>query len=171
MSNLLFLKKKNKGCEECSYQTVFKNAEAAARKCFSEAVAQRCSVKKLFLGISQNSQENTCARVALLLKSETKVGNFISKETLAQAFPVNFAKFGRTPSLTEHLWWLLLVLQNRFSGKFPDIHQKICMLKSLFNTVRGLKAHNFNKKETPTQVFSCEYHTIFKNNCFIEHLW
>ena len=30
-----------------------------------EAVAQRCSVKKLFLEILQNSQENTCGRVFL----------------------------------------------------------------------------------------------------------
>ena len=56
---------------------VSKNAEAAVRKCSSEAVAQRCSVKKLFLEISQNSQENTCARVSLLLKLQAKVGNFI----------------------------------------------------------------------------------------------
>ena len=28
-----------------------------------EAVAQMCCVKKMFLEISQNSQENTCARV------------------------------------------------------------------------------------------------------------
>ena len=33
---------------------------------FSEAVAQRCSVKKMFLEISQNSQENTCARASFL---------------------------------------------------------------------------------------------------------
>ena len=31
---------------------------------FSEAVAQRCSVKQVFLEISQNLQENTCARVS-----------------------------------------------------------------------------------------------------------
>ena len=84
-------------------------------------------------------------------------------------FPVSFSKFGRTPFLTEHLWWLLLVLQNRCSYKFPDIHQKISVQKSLFNTVRDLKTRNFNKKETPTQVLSCEYHKIFKNSCFIEH--
>ena len=30
----------------------------------SEALIQRCSVKKVFLKISQNSQENTCARVS-----------------------------------------------------------------------------------------------------------
>ena len=34
----------------------------------SEAVAQRCSVKKTFLEISQNSQENACARVSFLIK-------------------------------------------------------------------------------------------------------
>ena len=33
-----------------------------------EAVAQRCSVKQLFLEISPNSQENTCARVSFLNK-------------------------------------------------------------------------------------------------------
>ena len=33
-----------------------------------EAVARRCCVKKVFLDISQNSQENTCARVPFLIK-------------------------------------------------------------------------------------------------------
>ena len=33
-----------------------------------EAVAKRCSVKKVFLEISQNSQEKTCARVSFLIK-------------------------------------------------------------------------------------------------------
>ena len=35
----------------------------------SEAVVQRCSVKKLFLEISQSSQDNNCARVIFLIKS------------------------------------------------------------------------------------------------------
>ena len=35
---------------------------------YIEAVVQRCSVKKVFLEILQNSQENTCARVCLLKK-------------------------------------------------------------------------------------------------------
>ena len=33
-----------------------------------EALVQTCSVKKVFLEISQNSQENTCARVSFLIK-------------------------------------------------------------------------------------------------------
>ena len=34
----------------------------------SEAVVQKCSVKKVFLEISQNSQENNCARVSFSIK-------------------------------------------------------------------------------------------------------
>ena len=34
----------------------------------TEAVAWRCSVKKMFLQNSQNSQENVCARVSFLIK-------------------------------------------------------------------------------------------------------
>ena len=34
----------------------------------TEAVVQWCSVKKMFLEISQNSQENTCASVPYLIK-------------------------------------------------------------------------------------------------------
>ena len=42
---------------------------------------RRCSVKKVFLKISQNSPENTCARVSFSIKYKIKV------ETLAQVFP------------------------------------------------------------------------------------
>ena len=34
----------------------------------TEAVVRRCSVKKVFLEILQNSQENTCARISFLKK-------------------------------------------------------------------------------------------------------
>ena len=34
-----------------------------------------------------------------------------------------------------------------------------------------LQAYNFIKKETLTQVFSCEFCKIFKNTYFTEHLW
>ena len=33
-----------------------------------ESVAQRCSVKKVFLEISQNPQENTCTTTSFLIK-------------------------------------------------------------------------------------------------------
>ena len=34
----------------------------------TEAVARRCPVRKVFLKISQNSQESTCARASFLIK-------------------------------------------------------------------------------------------------------
>ena len=66
----------------------------------SEAVVRRCSVKKVFLEISQNSQENACARDSFLIKLQA---NFIKNEFWHSCFPVNFSKFLRTPFFTEHL--------------------------------------------------------------------
>ena len=53
---------------------------------FSEAVAQMCSVKKMFLEISQNSLEKPCARVSFLIKLQASAPHFIQNETLAQVF-------------------------------------------------------------------------------------
>ena len=55
----------------------------------TKAVAQRCSVKKVFLLISENSQENTCARVSFLSC------NFIKKETLTQMFSCEFSEISK----------------------------------------------------------------------------
>ena len=74
---------------------------------WSEAASRWCSIKKVFLEISQNSQENTCARVPFN-KVAGLAYNFIKKRLWRRCFPVNFAKFLRTPFLTEHLRWLLL---------------------------------------------------------------
>ena len=67
----------------------------------SEAVLRSCSVKKAFLEISQNSQENACARVSSL-----------KMRFWHSCFPVNLGKFLRTSFLTDHLWWLLLAFQS-----------------------------------------------------------
>ena len=48
-----------------------------------EAVVRRCSAEKVFLEISQNSQENTCARVSFL------------KETLAHFFSCEFCEISK----------------------------------------------------------------------------
>ena len=42
-----------------------------------EAVAPSCSVKKVFLEISQNSQENTCVRPSFLIKLQAKACNLL----------------------------------------------------------------------------------------------
>ena len=58
----------------------------------TEAVTRRCSVKKVFLKISQNSQENTRARVSFLIKLQAEACNLIKKETLAQVFSCEFCE-------------------------------------------------------------------------------
>ena len=78
------------------YITVF------ATQNFSESVVQRCSIKKVFLKISQNLQENTYARVSFLINLQVW-GNFIKKEAQAQVLSCEFCKilknafFHRTP--------------------------------------------------------------------------
>ena len=67
-------------------------------KRFLEAVAQRCSVKKAFLEISQNSRENTCARFSFL----PPACNLIKKETLAQVLSCDFCEIFKNTFFTEH---------------------------------------------------------------------
>ena len=77
----------------------------------AEAVFRRCSVKKVFLEISGNSQESTCAKISFLIKlhaSGLRPSILLKKKLWHRYFPVDFAKFLRTPFLTEHLRWLLL---------------------------------------------------------------
>ena len=45
---------------------------------------------KVFLQISQNSQENTCARASFLIKLQASNCSFIKKEALAQVFSCEF---------------------------------------------------------------------------------
>ena len=61
---------------------------------------RRCSVKKVFLEISQNLQENTYARVS-----------FSKKRLWHRCFPVNFPKFLRTPFLQNTSRRLLLTFK------------------------------------------------------------
>ena len=80
----------------CEFRMLSNDQISETRKTFvmfheEEAVVQRCSVKKMFLKISQNSQENICVRVSFLIKLQ-----------------VNFSKFSRTLFFIEHLRWLLL---------------------------------------------------------------
>ena len=70
-----------------------------------EAVTRRCSIKKVFLEISQNSQENTYTRVSFLIKLQDSACNFIKKETVAQVFLWILKK---NLKFLKHLQWLFL---------------------------------------------------------------
>ena len=84
---------------------------------------------------------------------------------------VPFAKFRYDPKnfLKKHFPTMqpfANVLQNSSSYKFPDIFKKIFALESPFNMpeVTCLMAYNVIEKQTPAEVFSCEYHKMFKNS-------
>ena len=58
--------------------------------------------------ISQNSQENTCARVYFLIQLQALACNFIKKRLWHRCLPFNIAKFLRTPFLQNTSGRLLL---------------------------------------------------------------
>ena len=62
-----------------------------------EAATRGVLCKEVFLEISQNSKENTCARASFLI-------NFIKKEALAQVFSCEFCEISQNTFFAEHLW-------------------------------------------------------------------
>ena len=68
-----------------------------------EAATEGVLQEKIFLEISQNSQENTCARVSFLIKSQGSACNFIKKEALGQMFSCKYCEISKFTFLTEHL--------------------------------------------------------------------
>ena len=63
---------------------------------YSEAVSQRCSLKKVFL--AKFTGKHLCQSL------------FFKNGAWYSCFPVNFMKFLRTSFLKEHLWWLRLFI-------------------------------------------------------------
>ena len=83
---------KERGYREwCKCQRVSVNSTELCK--YAEAVLWSCSVEKVFLEISQKF----CGPATLF-----------KKRPWPRCFPMNFAKFLRTPFFTEHLWWLVL---------------------------------------------------------------
>ena len=95
----------------------------------------RCSVKKGVLRITQNSQENTCAKVSFLIKLQAsgqslffnKVAGFrhatlLKKRLWHRRFPVNFAT---TPFLQNTSGQMLLI--------FEEIGIDMLYLHNFFN--------------------------------------
>ena len=67
----------------------------------------RCSAEKLFLEISQNPQQNTCAKVSFFNKvAGLRLATLFKRRLWHMHIPENFAKFLRTPYFTEQLRWL-----------------------------------------------------------------
>ena len=90
----------------------------------AKAFVRRYFVVKVFSEITQNSQENTSYRVSFLIKQQVWGLQFCFKKRLWHGcFPMNFAKFLRTPFSIEHLRWLLLPMSPWFMSRMQDRKQ------------------------------------------------
>ena len=87
-----------------------------------EAAIRMCSVKKVFLEISQNSQENTCTRACFLIKFQAWASNFTKKETLIQVFSCEFCGISKNTYFTERLWRLLLQIFLKVLTSAQNLH-------------------------------------------------
>ena len=84
------------------YESV-RNKSVRKYKC-TEAATGGVLQEKAFLEMLQNSQENTCARVSLLIKFLAEACSFIKKKTQAQMFSCEFWEISKNTFFTEHLW-------------------------------------------------------------------
>ena len=94
--------------------------------CKSEAVVQWCSVKKMLLKISQNSQENTCAKAFFLKKLQAP--HMEIQNSHSQVF------------------------LNSCSERFPKIHRKH-QCRSIVLIKLQVTACSIVEEDTPTQIF------------------
>ena len=101
---------------------------------FTEAVAWRCSIKKVFL---EDPQENTSARVAFLIKLQpeaiklqAEACNFIEKEILAQVFSCEFCK----------------IYKNSFSYRTPPVAASV--FTGVGNAMKPvyIRLHHYRRK-------------------------
>ena len=58
--------------------------------------------------------KNLCQSLFLNKVAGLRRATILKKRLCHRCFPVNFAKFLRTPFLIEHLWWPLLKITNQF---------------------------------------------------------
>ena len=108
--------------------------------------------------------------------------NFIEITLRHGCSPVDLLHIFRTPFPRNTFEWLLLTIfpccrssrprvfwKKRSSKKLSKlsckIHEKTPVPQFLLDKVGGL-AWNFNKKEAPAQVSSCEYCNFFRNSFF-----
>ena len=79
---------------------------------------RRCSVKKVFLEISQILPENICVGVSFLISCRPQTWNSDKKRLKHRCFQVNFAELFKNTFFTEPLWRPLLYERFIFVDSF-----------------------------------------------------
>ena len=120
----------------------------------------------MFLEVSQNLQENTCARDSSLIKLAC---NFIKKESLAQAFSCEFCEISITPFLQNTSGQLLqnghakiLITHILYRRTTPEAyleHPVAHLQWSLF--AKRSRQQFFQKLSTPDACLSSKYPSEF----------
>ena len=100
----------------------------------AEAVVQRCSVKKVFLEISQSHRKTPVPETLFNKFAGLRPATLLKKSLWHRCFPANFAKFLSTPFFTEHLRWLLL-----YQAIFQYDQKKQDKNVNIFRTKRAFK--------------------------------
>ena len=75
----------------------------------TEAVVQKCSVKKVFFkNFAKFTGKHLCQSLFFDKVTCLRPTTLLKRRLWHRCFPMNSAKFFRTPSFIEHLRWLLL---------------------------------------------------------------
>ena len=128
--------------------------------------------KKLFLKISQNSQEYTCAWISFLIKLQAYPATLLKKRFRYWCFPVNFAKCLKTASLLNTSGRLLTVFwcfqgveKGCIGNKWVNDLAKSRLAGKHIDCLRGEIASNHCNNWRQEMVLigqfpSCKYHKI-----------
>ena len=101
----------------------------------------------MFLEISQNSKENTCARVSFLITLQASpTSNFIKKETLAQVFSCKFCKISK----------------NIFCYRTPPVAASVCCRRKVVK-IEKLKAFIIKYYDI-SKTYSVQFHLFYLVN-------
>ena len=121
----------------------------------TEAVTAGVLWKEMFLKISQNSQENTFAKVSFLISCRLESCDFIQKQALSQVLIFEFREIFKKNLLQDTFVRLLLKL----SSFFVKLHA--CSLQTYESN--SSSAWNVTQKDTSDHVF---YKEFFHNSYF-----
>ena len=103
----------------------------------------------MFLEISQNSQENTCARVSFLIKLQAEASNFIEKETLAQMFSCKFCEISKNNFLHRTPFWIFKILFKLSEKRKRKNKREQDKIQSQTNRHLNINHYNISISSTP----------------------
>ena len=131
--------------------------------CFLETATRGVLLKKVLLKISQNSQENRCARVSFLIKLQAlglRPATLLKKRLWHICFPENFVKFLRTIFSQKTSGRLLLFFAHLAKSLFT-----ICYISWPIHFKARVKDKSVVGQFDATGLFRCPLKTS-ENLCF-----